>query len=64
VIDARPLDQRVADLEHDNNLLRARDADRQVEYQRLSREFEQLGQKCERLIAKVNEFVDRFAVVQ
>jgi len=56
--------QRLADLEHDNNILRTLICDVQTENSRLSYEFEVLGKKCEKLINKVNEFVSRFSVVQ
>jgi predicted nuclease with TOPRIM domain len=63
-MEARTQLQRIEDLESDNNTLRLFLADVQRENARLSQDFESLGRKCERLIAKVNEFVARFSVVQ
>jgi hypothetical protein len=62
-METRTVTQRLDDLEHDNNMLRERDAERQVEYQRLESEFEAMGARCNKLIRVVNEFIGRFARV-
>ena len=62
-IDARSMIQRIEDLEADNNTLRTYLADIQADNIRLRQEFEVVSEKCVKLIAKVNEFVGRFAVV-
>jgi predicted nuclease with TOPRIM domain len=64
MIETRTVHQRLEDLEHDNNVLRSNLADVTADNSRMRHEFEELGRKCERLIAKVNEFVGRFSVVQ
>jgi hypothetical protein len=56
--------KRLADLEHDNNVLRGMIAEVQMEHVRLVRDFDDVSRKCSKLIAKVNEFVGRFARVQ
>ena len=63
MIETRTTEQRLADLEHDNNVLRAMLTDVQVDNSRLRQEFEGVSSRCDKLIAKVNEFVGRFAVV-
>lgn len=62
-MDARSILERLDDLEHDNNLLRENYAQVAADNSRLRQEFEGVSQRCEKLIAKVNEFVGRFAVV-
>ena len=62
-MDTRTQIQRIEDLEADNNTLRTYLADIQADNSRLREEFEQVSKRCEKLIAKVNEFVGRFAVV-
>jgi hypothetical protein len=63
-METRTVNQRLDDLEHDNNVLRTLLADVQTENARLASSFEDVGRKCERLIRKVDEFVGRFSVVQ
>lgn len=63
MIESRTMEKRLDDLEHDNNLLRQRDADRQREYLRMEQAFTVMSDKCQSLIAKVNEFVNRFGRV-
>jgi methyl-accepting chemotaxis protein len=63
MIESRTMEKRLDDLEHDNNLLRQRDADRQREYLRMEQAFTAMSDKCQSLIAKVNEFVNRFGRV-
>ena len=63
-MELRTFSQRIDDLEADNNTLRTYLAAVQVDNSRLRHEFEQVSAKCEKLIAKVNEFVGRFSVVQ
>jgi hypothetical protein len=60
----RTIEQRLEDLEHDNNVLRSLLVDVQTENVRLSLAFEDVGKKCQRLIAKMDEFVNRFSIVQ
>ena len=62
-IDARSMIQRIKDLEADNNTLRVLYGQVAADNSRLREEFEQVSKRCEKLIAKVNEFVGRFAVV-
>ena len=62
-IDARSMIQRIKDLEVDNNTLRVLYGHVAADNSRLREEFEQVSKRCEKLIAKVNEFVGRFAVV-
>lgn len=63
-IETRTVNQRLDDLEHDNNVLRSMLADQAIDRARLAQDFEALGRKCEKLIAVVNEFVGRFGRVQ
>ncbi len=60
----RTLLERIDDLEHDNNVLRGMYADLTVENARVLQQVEALDKSCRALIAKVNEFVGRFSVVQ
>ena len=62
-MDTRTQIQRIEDLEADNNILRTFLGQVQADNSRLREEFEQVSKRCEKLIAKVNEFVGRFAVV-
>lgn len=62
-MDTRTQIQRIEDLEADNNTLRTFLGQVQADNSRLREEFEQVSKRCEKLIAKVNEFVGRFAVV-
>ena len=55
--------ERLDDLEHDNNSLRLMLADIQLENTRLANDFDAVKRKCDKLIATVNEFVNRFSVV-
>lgn len=57
------VNERLDDLEHDNNLLRQMLADVQTENTRLSLAFEQIEKSCTRLVATVNDFVGRFGRV-
>ena len=62
-MDTRTQIQRIEDLEADNNTLRTFLGQVQADNSRLREEFEQVSKRCEKLIATVNEFVGRFAVV-
>lgn len=62
-METRSVEQRLNDLEHDNNLLRSVQADLQMENLRLSREWETMGKKIDRLCRTVDEFVGRFTKV-
>lgn len=63
VIDARTANQRLDDLEHDNNLLRSQNAEIQAEYRRLDEHLRSYEQKMDRTLKAVNDFIARFAVV-
>jgi regulator of replication initiation timing len=63
-MDYRSVNQRLDDLEHDNNVLRSTLADVQVENTRLSMEWESLTKRINKLCATVDDFVGRFSRVQ
>ena len=60
----RTIEQRIEDLEHDNNVLRSSLADVQTENTRLSLEWETTRKKVERLCKTIDDFVGRFGRVQ
>lgn len=64
IMNGKTVNQRLDDLEHDNNILRAMMADVQTENVRLSLSFEDLSKKIVRLCATVDDFVGRFGRVQ
>ena len=59
----RSANNRLDDLEHDNNMLRRMLGEVQVENTRLSLEFETLAKRINRLCATVDDFVGRFGRV-
>jgi hypothetical protein len=54
--------KRLADLEHDNNVLRAQIGDILGAFSTIRREFELMTEKNIKLVKKVNEFLDRWTV--
>lgn len=56
--------ERILELEATAAVHTSQIADLTVERIRLESEFLEMGKKCEKLIAKVNEFVGRFSVIQ
>jgi septal ring factor EnvC (AmiA/AmiB activator) len=62
-MEPRTVEQRLGDLEHDNNVLRAFLADVQTENTRLSQQWEVLAKRINRLCATVDDFVGRFGRV-
>ena len=58
------LESRIANLEHDNNIMRIQIANLTMDYNRMIDEFHEVSQKSARLVKTVNEFVSRFSVVQ
>lgn len=62
-METRSVAQRLDDLEHDNNLLRSMLGEVSADNSRLRYEFEQVQERCDKLIKTVNDFVARFAVV-
>ena len=63
-METRSANNRLDDLEHDNNMLRSMLAEALVENTRLSLEFETLAKRINRLCATVDDFVGRFSRVQ
>jgi DNA-binding HxlR family transcriptional regulator len=62
-METRTVNHRLDDLEHDNNLLRTNVAEIEADNARVRFEFQQLGEKCEKLVRTVNAFVGRFGRV-
>ena len=60
--DGRSTEQRLADLEHDNNLLRAAFAEVITSNSLLRRSFEEMTERNVKLVKKINEFLDRWTV--
>ncbi|HZP06786.1 MAG TPA: hypothetical protein VFB43_17940 [Terracidiphilus sp.] len=58
----RSVDQRIADLEHDNNLLRAAFAEVITSNFLLRKSFEEMTERNIKLVKRVNEFLDRWTV--
>lgn len=63
-METRTVNQRLDDLEHDNNVLRQMLGDVQTENTRLSLEWTAMGKKIDRLCRTVDDFVGRFTRVQ
>lgn len=63
-METRTVNQRLDDLENDNNVLRSMLADSEIHNLILKREFDALGAKVEKMIREVRGFLDRFTVVQ
>ena len=64
VMELRTVNQRLDDLEHDNNMLRRMLADVQTENTRLAQSNEELGKRIVRLCNTVDDMVGRFSRVQ
>ena len=62
-MELRTVNQRLDDLEHDNNMLRRMLADVQTENTRLSQSNEELGKRIVRLCNTVDDMVGRFSRV-
>lgn len=60
--DLRTAEQRLADLEHDFNLLRGLFTDLLTADSILRREFELMTEKNIKLVKRINEFLDRWTV--
>ena len=63
-MELRTVNQRLDDLEHDNNMLRRMLADVQTENTRLAQSNEELGKRIVRLCNTVDDMVGRFSRVQ
>lgn len=60
--DPRSYQQRILDLEHDNNTLRELFTDQLSAYSILRREFEEMTERNLKLVKRINEFLDRWTV--
>ena len=60
--DLRTVEQRLIDLEHDNNVMRGLYRDQLTAYSILRREFEEMTERNIKLVKRINEFLDRWTV--
>jgi phage shock protein A len=58
----RSIERRVADLEHDNNVLRSQIVDVLTAVSIMRRENEQMTERNIKLVKRVTEFLDRWSV--
>ena len=63
-MELRTVNQRLDDLEHDNNMLRRMLADVQTENTRLTQQWETVTKRINKLCSTVDDFVGRFARIQ